>query len=179
MDQVSRHALAPQLRSQNLTLSPYREADFPDVARIVTDPRVIWWRDRPMEEPAVRKFFDRAIAAQADGFAWWLVRDHSNTLLGQAALWPLSSRADTIEVGYHFLLEARGRGYATEAASTLLEYGFGPRNLPEIHAIVLPQNAPSQAVMRRVGMPKVGTHVHAGLEHDLFRLRQNEWAARR
>ncbi len=179
MDQVSRHTLAPQLRSERLTLSPYRDVDLPDVARIVTDPRVVWWRQTPMGEDAVRKFFDRVLAAQADGFGWWLVRDRAGTLAGQAGLWPLSSRADTIEVGYHFLLEARGRGLATEAARALLTYGFGPRNLREIHAIVLPQNAPSQAVMRRLGMPKVGTHVHAGMEHDLFRLRQNEWAALR
>jgi RimJ/RimL family protein N-acetyltransferase len=61
--------------------------------------------------------------------------------------------AEWIEVGYHLLPDARGRGYATEAARALLGYGFRTLKLSEIHAVALPHNAPSQAVMQRLNMP--------------------------
>jgi RimJ/RimL family protein N-acetyltransferase len=168
---------SPHLQSRRLELSPYGADDFRDVLRIMSDPRVIWWRSTPMTEDEVRIFFDRTRAEQAAGYGWWLMREQAGPLLGHAALKPLSSRPDWIEVGYHLLPEARGHGYATEAAHALLDYGFETCGLEVIYAVVLPDNAPSQAVMGRLGMPRVGMHRHADMEHDLFRLRRTEWLA--
>jgi RimJ/RimL family protein N-acetyltransferase len=162
-----------------LELSPYHEADFPDVLRILTDARVIWWRETPLTEPEVRVIFDRTIGEQARGLGWWLLREPGGPLLGHAALKPLPNRPEWIEVAYHLLPEARGQGYATEAARALLAHGFETLNLAEIHAIVLPHNKASQAVMARLGMPRIGAHTNIGLEHDLFRLKRGEWAATR
>lgn len=168
---------APQLRSERLELSPYRESDFADVKRIVTDPRVIWWRDTPMTDAEVRVFFDRTLADQPRGMGWWLLRAPGGPLLGHAALKPLNNKPEWIEVGYHLLPTARGHGYATEAARALLSYGFLTLDLAEIYAIVLAKNEPSQAVMARLGMPRIGSHTIIELEHDLFRLKRAEWAA--
>jgi len=76
----------------------------------------------------------------------------------------IASRPEWIDVGYHLLPDARGCGYATEAARALLGYGFKTLKLSEIYAVVSPHNAPSQAVMQRLGMPRTGQHQHIGIE---------------
>lgn len=169
---------APHLRSQRLFLSPYEEANFPDVVRIMADPLVIWWRDAPMSVPEVRAFFDRTLAEQASGLGFWLLREAGGPLLGQALLKPLASRSEWIEVGYHLLPAARGQGFATEAAACLLAHGFETLELEEICAIVLPSNQPSQRVMARLEMPRAGTIMHADMLHDLFRLTRSKWVKR-
>ena len=48
--------------------------------------------------------------------------------------------------------DAWGHGYATEAARAALGYGFDALGLELIFAITLPDNLPSQAVMKRLGL---------------------------
>ena len=48
--------------------------------------------------------------------------------------------------------QAWGHGYATEAATAALGYGFGPGELTEIVSFTTPANGRSIAVMRRLGM---------------------------
>nr|WP_243707240.1 GNAT family N-acetyltransferase [Micromonospora sp. KC606] len=46
------------------------------------------------------------------------------------------------------------RGYATEAALTVLAHGFDTLGLSEILAVTTATNLRSQAVMRRIGMTR-------------------------
>jgi RimJ/RimL family protein N-acetyltransferase len=140
----------------------------------MTDPRVIWWRDTPMSVLEVRAAFERTLLVQTSGLGLWLLREPGGPLLGQALLKPLASRPEWIEVGYHLLPEARGKGFATEAGARLIAYGFETLELDEICAIVLPVNLPSQKVIARLAMPRAGTHTHAGMLHDLYRLTRSE-----
>lgn len=59
------------------------------------------------------------------------------------------------EVGWHLHPRSWGRGYATEAASALLER-VTSAGLPRVVAVTHPDNAPSQAVCRRLGMTDLG-----------------------
>ena len=170
---------APPLQTVRLQLEPYTEARFGDVARILTDPAVLWWRETPMNLEEVRGAFERVLGEQVFGQGVWLMYERANGgLVGQAMLKPLPSRMEWTEVGYHLLPDARGKGYATQGAARLLAYGFEDLQLPEVRAVVLPHNLPSQAVMARLGMPKVGQVLHADMLHDLFCLPRDAWLER-
>ena len=58
------------------------------------------------------------------------------------------------EVGLFWVTETehRGRGYATEAAQALIEFGFGSWKLRRMVATTEHDNAASIAVIRRLGM---------------------------
>lgn len=60
------------------------------------------------------------------------------------------------EVGWHLRKASWGKGYATEAARVLLDYGFMVLKLPYIYAIAYPENRPSIRVMERLGMTELG-----------------------
>ena len=78
--------------------------------------------------------------------------------LGQVAGLPAGDDAvpglTSAEVGlyYGLLPDQRGQGYATEAASALVDYAFGQLRLRRIIATTTDDNVGSMGVMRRLGM---------------------------
>jgi RimJ/RimL family protein N-acetyltransferase len=57
-----------------------------------------------------------------------------------------------VDLGYAFLPEYWGRGYAIEAASAVLAYGHHTHGLQRIVAIVSPDNDSSVRVLEKAGM---------------------------
>ena len=76
--------------------------------------------------------------------------------MGTVLLVPLGGgTAGEVEVGWHLHPDHWGNGYATEAASGAIARGLAA-GLPEVLAVVRPENAASQAVCRRLGMQARG-----------------------
>lgn len=59
-----------------------------------------------------------------------------------------------VEVGWRLARHAWGKGYATEAARAAVQFGFDELGLDEIVSFTAVQNAPSRAVMERLGMTR-------------------------
>ncbi|WDS36109.1 GNAT family N-acetyltransferase [Pseudoxanthomonas sp.] len=55
------------------------------------------------------------------------------------------------DLGYGFLPAARGQGYAVEAGRAVVDYARDTLKLPRLLAIVSPTNAPSLAVLGKLG----------------------------
>ena len=72
--------------------------------------------------------------------------------------------APDVEIAYHFLPSAWGKGYATEAATAILDFGFEKVRLKEIIGLAFPENVASWRVLEKVGMRYVGTATYFGIE---------------
>ena len=74
--------------------------------------------------------------------------------IGFTGLAPLNPQVphEGIEVGWRLARTAWGHGYATEAARASVAYGFDHAGLDEIVSVTAVVNAPSRAVMERLGM---------------------------
>jgi len=57
-----------------------------------------------------------------------------------------------VEIGWALIIEARGQGFATEAARALLDYGFQTLRVQRIVALTERENPVSIRVMERIGM---------------------------
>ncbi len=57
-----------------------------------------------------------------------------------------------VEIGFTLAPAYWGQGLATEAVSGILSYLFGPAQKHRVFASVDPRNAPSIALLERVGM---------------------------
>jgi RimJ/RimL family protein N-acetyltransferase len=78
---------------------------------------------------------------------------------------PLS---DDYEVGWHLHPDQWGHGYATEASSAALQRAFDA-GIPELIALIDPDNVRSRLVAGRLGMQYVGrTRRYESKELDLF-----------
>ena len=63
----------------------------------------------------------------------------------------------TREIGWSIHPDYQGKGYASEAAAALLEYGFKRLNLHRVVATCDTRNAASMRVMEKIGMHCEGT----------------------
>jgi RimJ/RimL family protein N-acetyltransferase len=64
------------------------------------------------------------------------------------------------EIGFTLSREHQGIGYASEAVSRLLDYAFANLGLHRVVAIVDQENAPSVALLERLGLHREGSFVH-------------------
>ena len=76
-------------------------------------------------------------------------------MIGVAGLQHLADGPE-VEVGYRFLRNHWGNGYATEAARASIRFGFEELELERIVAVTMPTNRASRRVMEKCGLAFVG-----------------------
>ncbi len=174
------------LEGERVTLCPVTEDDLDFLARSMNDPAV--WRgalgSNPTSDQAVREFYESTAGAEEGVHC--LVWD-GDTRLGIASLTrsqygPTESyRARSEELAYYLVPEHHGQGYGSDAARTLVEYGFEDRNLRRIEAYAGDFNEGSKALLESLGFEHEGTKREAawyrGGYHDMhvYGLLREEW----
>jgi [ribosomal protein S5]-alanine N-acetyltransferase len=74
--------------------------------------------------------------------------------------------ADAVEYGYKIFPAWRGRGYATQAATMLMDLAEEWAGISHFVLSVAPDNEPSLAIVRKFGFVKTGEQIDDdGLEH--------------
>ena len=92
----------------------------------------------------------------SDGWGFWALEERkSRRPVGGVGLFPLSWEGPEIELAYHVVPSAWGRGYATEAAGALLTAAWEVC-LDHVVAVAMPGNAASRRVMEKLGMSLEG-----------------------
>jgi RimJ/RimL family protein N-acetyltransferase len=81
-------------------------------------------------------------------------RKEDNRVIGLLTL--VTRKHQQGEIGYALGVECRGKGYATEAASALITYGFRSLGLHRIQATTQRGNVDSWQVMERLNMRREG-----------------------
>ena len=186
-------APGPEVRTPRLLLRRWREEDRAPFAALNADPEVMRYLKGPVDRAASDALLDRIDASFAQrGYGLWAVqRQADGRLLGFTGLaWQdfPAHFTPAVEVGWRFARAAWGNGYATEAAQAALEHAFAVLDLEEVVSITTRANAPSRAVMRRLGMhhdprddfehPKLPAG-HPLRPSVLYRISRAEWAAGR
>jgi RimJ/RimL family protein N-acetyltransferase len=95
------------------------------------------------------------------GYGYWAV-DAKDTgdYLGRVGLWFPEGWPER-EIGWTLLPAAQGNGYATEAAIALRAHAYDTLGWDTAISLIDPENAPSQAVARRMGARPEGRFQHA------------------
>jgi RimJ/RimL family protein N-acetyltransferase len=123
------------------------------------DPRVMEFFPRPYDRAMSENFAARAREdLERNGFGWWVVEEKERSLfLGVISLQPVPFEAHFTpanEIGWRFVFEHWGRGFATEAARAGLDYAFSQLDWAEVIAMTSQLNVRSQRLMQRLGMTR-------------------------
>ena len=85
-----------------------------------------------------------------------------------------------VEIGWRFKKEEWNKGYATEAATACLTYGFKTLNFDKIYSFTSVINKPSEKVMQKIGMMKAGEFDHPNIpansslcRHVVYKIENN------
>ncbi len=101
--------------------------------------------------------------------------DGSRTLIGTVGAYRRAAEPGDCEIGYGLLLEYRGFGYATEAATALMQWVLLRPGVETISAQTFPSLTQSIRVMEKCGMRYVGQ----GDEEETVRYRWTKTPGKR
>lgn len=177
------------IETERLILRPWRESDLEPFARLNADPRVMEYFPSVLSRKESDDLASRISSKlEEQGWGLWAVSiPDVADFVGFIGLAEPSFHAHftpAVEVGWRLAFDHWGKGYATEGAKAVLEYGFEKLNLNEIVSFTAVQNMRSRRIMEKLGMhtdpkddfdhPKLPED-HKLRRHVLYRLKKNEW----
>ncbi len=182
-----------RLETERLIIRGWEERDVEPFAAMNADPRVMAFFPSTLTARESRNTYD-GMKSRAEKYGFYfqpIELKHSRSFAGFVGLAHVSTDlnfAPAIEIGWRLPFASWGNGYASEAATAWLAYGFGPLNLDEVVSFAVHSNARSQNVMSRIGMkrdPK-GDFRHPDIapgydlaRHFFYRIRRDDWLANR
>jgi len=177
------------LITPRLLLRPFRSDDVPALHELRTRPdvlRYLYWpppTPERTEEIVRRRLTMTTLARQGDALVLAAELRDTGRMIGEADLTWTSAEHRHGEIGVILHPDAQRLGYATEAATALLDLAFDRLGLHRVTAATNARNEASARVLRRLGMRQEG-HLRqcvsfAGEWHDelLFAVLADEWAA--
>jgi RimJ/RimL family protein N-acetyltransferase len=149
--------LPSEIRTDRLWLRRWRPDDREAFARLNADPRVMEFLPRLLSREDSDALVERIEAHfERHGFGLWAVEVPGVTrfagFVGLAIPRFEARFTPCVEIGWRLGAEHWNHGYATEAARTVLEFGFQPLQLEQIVSFTVPANVRSRRVMEKIGM---------------------------
>jgi RimJ/RimL family protein N-acetyltransferase len=173
----------PVLETGRLILRCPQEADLDGFAEMMADEQAMRFLGgvKPRTE-AWRSMATLAGSLVLRGYTLFSVVDKaSGEWLGRVGPWFPEAWPGT-EVGWGLKRSAWGKGYATEAAAAAMDFAFDRLGWDEVIHTIVPDNAPSQAVARRLGSRYLRPgHLPApiDLDTDVWGQSRADWRERR
>lgn len=151
----------PTLESARLILRRLALEDAPAVARLAGRREIADTAlsiPHPYSEQQARDWVSRHSRGWSGGkeMVFGVFTKKDIELVGTAGLREIDFEHRQAEMGFWIAVDWWGRGYATEAAQALLQFGFETLKLNRIYAHHMLRNPASGRVLEKVGMKKEG-----------------------
>ncbi|HEX8369920.1 MAG TPA: GNAT family N-acetyltransferase [Pyrinomonadaceae bacterium] len=148
------------LETERLILREWTPDDAPAMFEICRDAEVMRYigTGKPYKTlDEAEKFLDWAVEYQKEkGFCRWAAIEKSSGKIVGSCGFAYTHEMPEAELGYLFGREVWGKGFATEAARAVLNYGFEKLGFREIIAITDLENTASQRVLEKIGFTQRG-----------------------
>ena len=152
---------APVLESARLIIRPLRVSDLDAIYASVNHWPAVRYTSSipyPCDPSDVLEYIHKSLQEGEDGDSSLLGAEDRSTgqYVGQVGL---TYALETQEAELSYLLDPRvqGKGFATEAARTIMAWGFQERTLDAVFARVFVPNTASHRVLARLGFRRTGT----------------------
>lgn len=145
----------PELQQSRVVLRKPSLEDTEFIFKLRSNVEVGKYLDRKLQTKMqeAEEFLDKIIngIAGMNWLYWIITKKDSGNCLGTICLWNFSDDRKSVEVGFEILPEYQGRGFASEALSAVLRYGFYELSLDKIDGFVESANFRSVGLMKKSG----------------------------
>lgn len=157
------------LETERLSLIRTRTSDITDLIRLWTDPVITEFLGGPRNPETIRPLFEESVGDKQDFDLWPVIEKESGDFAGHCGLLEkVIEGVSEVEVIYIIARDKQGRGYATEAGRSLIDFGFSRFGLGRIVALIEPENVLSEVVARRMGLRFEKCIIRQSGERKLF-----------
>ena len=174
-----------KLLGEKVAIREFRDDDEDQVLAIVGDDRVTAWlsynsRTREETRAMLAGAVERAQSDPRPDYYLAIVLPDTDRLIGFTRIGLDGVKAG--KLGYALHHDEWGKGYATDAARTMMDFGFGDLGLHRISVAIGPENTGSIAVAERLGFRYEGHIRHHVYTNDewrdslLYSVLEHEWA---
>ena len=158
------------IETDRLILRSWKPKDLPLFIEMNKDARVMRYFPAILTDEQTETFCYRIQAEfERNGWGLYAVELKSNgTFIGYVGLHEIGFDADFtpgIEIGWRLAADYHNQGLATEAAKEVLKLAK-QNGLQRLYSFTAKQNYPSERVMQKIGMIKVGEFEHPNLSSD-------------
>ncbi len=105
---------------------------------------------------------------------WAVEEKASGKFIGSFVITPIPNDEEKIQLGYSFLPEEWGKGYATEVAKAGVEYFHTRTPLMVLYAVTETANTASEKVLRKAGFQSFETKMEGEKELLVLRILKSE-----
>lgn len=159
------------MQTERLILRPFTLDDAEEYFPLVSDPDIVRYTGEPplaSVDEARDVLLTRPLRDYArHGFGRMAcIEKQSGRLIGFSGLKYLEQLGE-VDVGYRFLPDCWGKGYATESAMALMRQGVREHGLQRIIGLVEPANGASVHVLKKLGLQFERTTRLEGCAEDL------------
>ena len=170
----------PVLETERLILRTMREDDAEAFLDIFSDPIAMRYFGVIFDLPRMNQWVRSNLKHEKQhGFSLLtVILKDNNEVIGDCGLETDEIDGQTVVgIGFDFRRQYWGKGYATEAALAVLDYGFTQFGFDSISGWIDPENSPSQRVAERIGMT-VEKYVMCGeKKYALYSINRKDWKA--
>lgn len=140
-------------------IEPWGPDDFPLVEKVMGDPRMTEHLGGPESSEKLADRHERyvALAGTGTGRMFKIVDGESGAAVGNVGYWEKQWRDGTVlETGWSVIPEFQGRGIAAAATRLALDAARLESRRRWVHAFPSVDNAPSNAICRKLGFENLG-----------------------
>ena len=146
----------PVLETERLVLRAMRVSDAEDMYDYAKNERVteylLWSPHNSFFYTKDYLQYIQSRYAVGDFYDWALIEKESGKMIGTCGFTTIDTSNNSGEIGYVLNPDHHGKGYATEAAGRVIEFGFETLGLHRIEARFMEGNEASRHVMEKLGM---------------------------
>ena len=165
-----------KFRTERLVARSWQIGDVSLATELWGDPAVtalIDARGRLSEEQVEEKLRAEIEREQLKGVQYWpLFAIRNDDFVGCAGLrpWIYAPDETNFEIGFHLVKRCWGKGFATEAALGVLQFGWEELHLPKVFAGHHPDNRASETILKKLGFEFVESVFYepTGLMHPAY-----------
>ncbi|HHM01562.1 MAG TPA: N-acetyltransferase [Caldithrix abyssi] len=170
VERGNRVSLLIVISMEEFILREYREKDMPFVIRLLGEsPALTFYPPEKIAEHARIWLEEQITSYKTHGFGVWLLESAKGESLGQCGLMMREiEERPRIELGFSIRLMHRGKGWATRAGLSVIEWAR-QKGLRELTALTSPENDPAQRVLRHCGFSLQGRTERFGEQSLLYR----------
>lgn len=170
------------LETERLILRKLEDKDDERMFLMDSDPEVMKYLGTPVkskeESGEIIKMIQKQYEENGVG-RLAVVEKASGLMIGWCGLKllkkPINDHVETLDLGYRFIPEFWGKGYAWEAATATLEYGFNDLKAETIYAYADAGNTGSNYILTKLGFENTGEFEDSGVKCFWYELKREKY----